>query len=121
MCPGDAHSCPGSAKGVVGGELRGRWTRAADPARRSRLQLEQLLERIGRQGITIQRFKGLGEMNPEQLWETTLCPDTRRLLRVRIEDRDQTLALFNMLMSKREAERRCAWMEEKGDQVEADV
>lgn len=71
--------------------------------------------------IKIQRFKGLGEMNPEQLWETTLCPDTRRLLQVRIEDRDQTFAIFNMLMSKREAERRCAWMEEKGDQVEADV
>ena len=71
--------------------------------------------------LKIQRFKGLGEMNPEQLWETTLCPDTRRLLQVRIEDRDQTLAIFNMLMSKREAEARCAWMEEKGDQVEADV
>ena len=71
--------------------------------------------------IRIQRFKGLGEMNPEQLWETTLCPDTRRLLQVRIEDRDQTFAIFNMLMSKREAERRCAWMEEKGDQVEADI
>lgn len=71
--------------------------------------------------IGIQRFKGLGEMNPEQLWETTLCPDTRRLLPVRIEDREQTFAIFNMLMSKRESERRCAWMEEKGDQVEADV
>ncbi|MDP2639923.1 MAG: DNA topoisomerase IV subunit B [Betaproteobacteria bacterium] len=71
--------------------------------------------------IRIQRFKGLGEMNPEQLWETTLCPDTRRLLQVRIEDREQTFAIFNMLMSKRESERRCAWMEEKGDQVEADV
>ena len=71
--------------------------------------------------IKIQRFKGLGEMNPEQLWETALCPDTRRLLKVRIEDRDKTLALFNMLMSKRESEARCAWMEEKGDQVETDV
>ncbi len=78
-------------------------------------------EDIKVESIRIQRFKGLGEMNPEQLWETTLCPDTRRLLQVRIEDRDQTLALFNMLMSKREAERRCAWMEEKGDTVEADV
>ncbi len=73
------------------------------------------------ESIRIQRFKGLGEMNPEQLWETTLCPDTRRLLQVRIEDREQTLAMFNMLMSKRESEARCAWMEEKGDQVEADV
>src|SRR4051812_38316664 len=73
------------------------------------------------ESIKIQRFKGLGEMNPEQLWETTLCPDTRRLLQVRIEDREQTLAIFNMLMSKRESEARCAWMEEKGDTVEADV
>ena len=78
-------------------------------------------EGIKTESIRIQRFKGLGEMNPEQLWETTLCPDTRRLLQVRIEDRERTLALFNMLMSKREAEQRCAWMEEKGDQVEADV
>jgi topoisomerase IV subunit B len=73
------------------------------------------------ESIKIQRFKGLGEMNPEQLWETTLCPDTRRLLKVRIEDREQTYAMFNMLMSKREADKRCAWMEEKGDTVEADV
>jgi topoisomerase IV subunit B len=73
------------------------------------------------ESIRIQRFKGLGEMNPEQLWETTLCPDTRRLLQVRIEDRDRTFAIFNMLMSKREADKRCAWMEEKGDTVEADV
>ena len=73
------------------------------------------------ESIKIQRFKGLGEMNPEQLWETTLCPDTRRLLQVRIEDRGQTYAIFNMLMSKREADKRWAWMEEKGDTVEADV
>jgi topoisomerase-4 subunit B len=73
------------------------------------------------ESIKIQRFKGLGEMNPEQLWETTLCPDTRRLLKVRIEDREQTYAIFNMLMSKREADKRWAWMEEKGDTVEADV
>jgi len=71
--------------------------------------------------IAVQRFKGLGEMNPEQLWETTLNPDTRRLMQVKIEDRNKTFAMFNMLMSRREAERRCAWMEEKGDQVEADV
>ncbi|HUP95900.1 MAG TPA: DNA topoisomerase IV subunit B [Burkholderiales bacterium] len=73
------------------------------------------------ESLKIQRFKGLGEMNPEQLWETTLCPDTRRLLKVRIEDREQTFTIFNMLMSKREADKRCAWMEEKGDTVEADV
>jgi topoisomerase-4 subunit B len=78
-------------------------------------------EGIKPESIKIQRFKGLGEMNPEQLWETTLCPDTRRLLKVKIDDAAETLRIFNMLMSKREADKRCAWMEEKGDTVEADV
>jgi len=89
-------------------------------------ELKSLRERAIDEGvkpesIQTQRFKGLGEMNPEQLWETTLCPDTRRLLQVRIDDREKTYELFNMLMSKKESERRCTWMEENGDQVEADV
>ena len=89
-------------------------------------ELRSLRERAIEEGvkpdsIQTQRFKGLGEMNPEQLWETTLCPDTRRLLQVRIDDREKTFELFNMLMSKKESERRCTWMEENGDQVEADV
>jgi topoisomerase-4 subunit B len=89
-------------------------------------ELKSLRERAVDDGIKpdaikTQRFKGLGEMNPEQLWETTLCPDTRRLLQVRIDDRDKTFELFNMLMSKKESERRCTWMELNGDQVEADV
>jgi topoisomerase-4 subunit B len=89
-------------------------------------ELKAIKDRLADDGIrldsvTIQRFKGLGEMNPDQLWETTLSPDTRRLLPVRVTDEKATLALFNMLMSKKEAEARCAWMEEKGDQVEADV
>jgi topoisomerase-4 subunit B len=89
-------------------------------------ELKSLRERAIDDGVKpesmqTQRFKGLGEMNPEQLWETTLCPDTRRLLQVRIDDKEKTLALFNMLMSKKESERRCAWMELNGDQVEADV
>ncbi len=89
-------------------------------------ELKSLLDRarddgIKRESVSIQRFKGLGEMNPAQLWETTLNPDTRRLLQVRIDDREKTYAMFNMLMSKKEAERRCAWMEEKGSEIEADV
>jgi topoisomerase IV subunit B len=78
-------------------------------------------EGVKPESLQTQRFKGLGEMNPEQLWETTLCPDTRRLLQVRIDDKDKTFSLFNMLMSKKESERRCAWMEINGDLVEADV
>jgi topoisomerase-4 subunit B len=89
-------------------------------------ELKSIKDRLKDEGVkvdslSVQRFKGLGEMNPEQLWETTLCPDTRKLLPVRVADEKKTLKLFNMLMSKKEAEARCAWMEEKGDQVEADV
>jgi DNA gyrase subunit B/topoisomerase-4 subunit B len=80
-----------------------------------------LEKHAGRARPQVQRFKGLGEMNPDQLWETALNPDTRRLLQVRIEDKTKTFALFNMLMSRKEAEKRCAWMEEKGNEVEADV
>ena len=89
-------------------------------------ELKGIKDRLADEGVkvdalSVQRFKGLGEMNPDQLWETTLSPDTRRLLPVKVTDAKKTLAMFNMLMSKKEAEARCAWMEEKGDQVEADV
>jgi len=72
---------------------------------------------------TISRFKGLGEMNAEQLWETTMNPDTRRLLPVSLGDFDHgySSARFNMLMGKGEAAARRAWIEEHGNEVEADI
>jgi topoisomerase-4 subunit B len=91
-------------------------------------ELNAIKDRIEKEGIAadkieVGRFKGLGEMNPEQLRETAMDPATRRVLPVsaRAELRDATLKLFNLLMGKGEASSRRAWMEEKGHLVEADL
>jgi topoisomerase-4 subunit B len=74
-------------------------------------------------GWAISRFKGLGEMNAEQLWETTMNPDTRRLMPVTLGDFDLAAseARFNMLMGKGEASARRLWLEEHGNEAEADI
>ena len=65
--------------------------------------------------INIQRFKGLGEMNPLQLRETTMDPDTRRLVQLTVEASDDTDALLDMLLAKRRANDRRDWLEKKGN------
>jgi len=71
----------------------------------------------------VSRFKGLGEMSPEQLWETTLNPDTRRMLPVRGEDvaLEADRSVFNMMMGRENASQRREWMETYGNLVDADI
>ncbi|OGB33055.1 MAG: DNA topoisomerase IV subunit B [Burkholderiales bacterium RIFCSPLOWO2_12_FULL_61_40] len=91
-------------------------------------ELTAILDKLRKEGVreaawTISRFKGLGEMNAEQLWDTTLNPDTRRLLPVALGaiDFGQTETLITKLMGKGEAAARRELMELHGDSVEVDV
>lgn len=91
-------------------------------------ELTAIRERLLKEGVKpesleIGRFKGLGEMNPDQLRETTMATATRRVLpvQVRPEADQDTQRMFHLLMGKGEASARRAWMEAKGDTVEADI
>jgi topoisomerase-4 subunit B len=89
---------------------------------------EQILEKLRDEGIRdalvhIGRFKGLGEMNADQLRETTMHPDTRRLIPMLLDASERAAArdVFKLLMAKGEAAQRRSWMEERGHTVEADL
>ena len=68
--------------------------------------------------VSVTRFKGLGEMNPMQLRETTMAPDTRRLVRLTLDDVKGTEKLMDMLLAKKRAADRREWLEQKGDKAE---
>ncbi|HWP63680.1 MAG TPA: DNA topoisomerase (ATP-hydrolyzing) subunit B [Candidatus Binatia bacterium] len=75
----------------------GKVTRYAQTER----ERDQIIKELGSKNVTVQRFKGLGEMNAEQLWETTMNPETRTLLRAEIEDAAEADRIFTMLMGER--------------------
>ena len=79
-------------------------------------ELNQILRRVpANKKAHITRFKGLGEMTSEQLRETTMHPDTRRLVQLSLDDPDFTSSVMDMLLAKKRAGDRKLWLEQKGD------
>ena len=83
--------------------------------------LQQIKDDGLRGKVNVQRFKGLGEMNPPQLRETTMAPDTRRLVRLEFTPGDMTFNVMDMLLAKRRSGDRKVWLSEKGDEAEIGV
>ena len=77
--------------------------------------VKKLTAQNKRTKVEIQRFKGLGEMNPSQLKETTMSQDVRKLLQLKLEKGNSATTMFNMLLSKKRAPDRKSWLESKGD------
>ncbi len=90
---------------------------ALDDAERRGI-LDRIAAENQRGKVTVTRFKGLGEMNPLQLRETTMAPQTRRLVQLTVDAQDETDQLMDMLLAKKRAADRRSWLESKGDLAE---
>jgi len=86
-----------------------------------RLMLEKVEREKMKGAVSVTRFKGLGEMNPAQLRESTIHPDTRRLVQLTVEQDDGTQKLMDMLLAKKRASDRKQWLEDKGDLATLEV
>ena len=84
-----------------------------------------ILDRLAAEGKrgkpNVQRFKGLGEMNPLQLRETTMAPETRRLVQLVLEAKDEAEAVIDMLLAKARSGDRKEWLMEEGNRAEIEV
>jgi DNA gyrase subunit B len=86
-----------------------------------RKELVEHVMSVGKKSFTVQRFKGLGEMNPEQLWNTTMNAEVRTLLKVRLEDAVAAETIFSTLMGENVEERRKFIEENALDVVNLDI
>jgi topoisomerase-4 subunit B len=93
---------------------------ALDEAERDAV-LERIANESPRTRPVVLRFKGLGEMNPQQLRETTMDPRTRRLVQLTVDAADETDRLMDMLLAKKRAADRREWLEEKGNLAQVSV
>ncbi len=93
----------------------GKWVFYALDDEERRMYIDKIKKEKIRGNVSIQRFKGLGEMNPMQLRKTSMAPDTRKLIRLTIKDNDNTIMTMDKLLAKKRSDDRRVWLEDNGD------
>jgi DNA gyrase subunit B len=115
----DTEETEGAGRKARGGEPKPKYLVRAEKNKHSFSSLKEILKYVmntGKEGMSIQRYKGLGEMNPHQLWETTMDPEKRTLLKVTLEDAVEADSMFTILMGE-SVEPRRAFIEKHAHEV----